>query len=177
MIDWGIHFVDLALYCLESPIPLTISGVAHSELAKNMNDYAYTSMWAGPAELGGTYDVEDLASGFLRTSGPTISFEGAWARNVNTNNMYIEFLGDKGGIRLQYGADFVLYTSKGGSLFETKQTQKDSSMFQHEIDSFVKHVSDGGASVADIGNILVSQSILDSFYKSSELGREVEVCL
>ncbi len=175
MIDWGIHFIDLAMYCLDSPIPISISGVAHSELAKNMEDYAYVNMWSGPLDYDGVYDVEEVASGFLRTDGPTISFEGAWARNVNTSNMYIEFLGDKGGIKLEYGADFMLYTSKNGTLFETKQLQKESSMFQNEINSFVDHITTGRKSRADISNILVSQAILDSFYKSSELGSEVKV--
>ena len=175
MIDWGIHFIDLALYCLGSPKPISISGVAHSELAKKMEDYAYTSMWAGPPDYDGVYDVEEVATGLLRTDGPTISLEGAWARNVNTSNMNIEFLGDKGGVKLEYGADFMLYTSKDGVLFETKQSQKDSSMFQNEINSFVDHVANGGRSRADIDNILISQAILDAFYNSSELGCEVNI--
>jgi len=175
MIDWGVHFLDLALYCLGSPTPLSISGAAHSELAKNMKDYAYVGMWAGPPNFDGVYDVEDLVSGFIRTDGPSISFEGAWARNVNTNNMYIEFLGDKGGVRLNYGADFMLYTSKDGALFETKRSQQESSMFQNEINSFVDHISNDKKSRTNISNILVSQAILDAFYKSSALGTEVKV--
>ncbi len=175
MIDWGIHFVDLALYCLGSPVPTSISGVAHSELAKNMNDYVYTSMWAGPPEFDGVYDVEEVASGLLRTSGASISFEGAWARNVNTNNMYIEFLGDKGGIKLEYGGNYTIYTSSGGSLFESKQSRKASSMFENEIESFVSNITCGTKSIADISNVIASQAVLDGFYKSAELGYEVEL--
>lgn len=175
MIDWGVHFIDLALYCLESPKPISISGVAHSELAKNMKDYAYVDMWAGPPDFNGVYDVEELVSGMLRTDGPTISFEGAWARNINTKNMYIEFLGDKGGIRLDYGAGFMFYTSKDGKLFETKHSHEESSMFQNEITSFVDHIGSDKKSRADINTILVSQEILDAFYKSSELGSEVKI--
>jgi len=175
MIDWGIHFIDLALYCIGSPTPTTISGIAHSELAKNMKDYAFLSMWAGPADYDGVYDVEEGVSGFMRTSGPALSIEGAWARNVNTNNMYIEFLGDRGGVKLNYGGDFTLFTSKGDTLFETKQAKQDTSMFQNEINSFVDHVSNGGKSRADIDNILITQAVLDSFYKSSELGCEVKI--
>ena len=175
MIDWGIHFVDLALYCLGSPVPVSISGAAHSELAKNMNDYVYTSMWAGPPEFDGVYDVEEVASGLLRTSGATISFEGSWARNVDTNNMHVEFLGDKGGIKLEYGGNYTLYTSKAGSLFETKQSRMKSSMFQAEIDSFVDNISNGTKSIADISKVIVSQAVMDGFYKSSELGREIKI--
>jgi predicted dehydrogenase len=177
LIDWGIHFIDLALYCVGTPTPVSISGAAHSELAKTMKDYAYVKMWAGPPDYDGVYDVEEAAAGFLRTSGPTMSLEGAWARNVNSSNMYIEFLGDKGGVKLEYGAGFTLYTSKDGELFEeAKESEKDkSSMYQNEISSFVDHIISGEKSRADIDNILVSQAILDSFYKSSELGCEVKI--
>jgi predicted dehydrogenase len=175
MIDWGVHFIDLALYCLESPTPVSISGVAHSELAKNMKDYAYVNMWAGPPEYDGVYDVEELVSGMLRTDGPSISFEGAWAMNVNSSNMYIEFLGDKGGIRLEYRGGFIFYSSKNGELFETKHSHEKNSMYQNEINSFVDHIENGKKSRADIANILTSQAILDAFYKSSELGAEVAI--
>ena len=44
--------------------------------------------------------MEDSVTGLVRTDGPVISFHGAWAQNVGENEMYIDFMGDKGGIRL-----------------------------------------------------------------------------
>ena len=69
--------------------------------------------------LNGTYDVDDYVTGLVRTSGPTITFNGAWAQNIGVSETYIDFLGDKGGIRLQYGASFKIYSAKNGALMET----------------------------------------------------------
>lgn len=175
MIDWGIHFVDLALYCLGAPKLVSISGVAHSELAKDMKSYAYTSMWAGPPAYDGVYDVEEMVSGLLRTEGPSIAFQGAWARNINVSNMYVEFLGDKGGIRLKYGGEYVLYTSKDGALFETKRSQKETVPYQNEMAAFIECMSSGKTSRADIQQVLATQAVLDAFYESAALGREVPI--
>ncbi|MCF6175149.1 MAG: hypothetical protein L3J71_05245 [Victivallaceae bacterium] len=70
-----------------------------------MKDYVFTNMWAGPPNYDGVYDVEEAVSGFLRTTGPSIAFEGSWAKNINSSNMSVEFLGDKAGSKLEYGVE------------------------------------------------------------------------
>ena len=58
--------------------------------------------------MNGTYDVDDSVTAFIRTEGPIISLEGAWARNIEPEN-YIDFIGTEGGIRLVYGGGFSEY--------------------------------------------------------------------
>lgn len=72
-----------------------------------MKNYAYKNMWAeNTKNLNGTYDVDDSVTALIRTAGPTITVNGAWAQNIGESETYIDFMGDKAGIRLQYGADF-----------------------------------------------------------------------
>ena len=118
LIDWGVHYLDIVMYCCGDPIPKTVSGETFSRLGRDMKNYVYTDMWAGPPKYDGTYDVEDSVTGLIRTSGPVITLNGAWAQNIGEGASYIDFMGDKGGIRLQYGKDFKLYTVKGGALME-----------------------------------------------------------
>jgi len=174
MIDWGIHFLDLVLYCIGFPNPLSISGVAHGRLGASMKDYTYLSMWATP-DPSGVYDVEEYASGVVRTSGPTISFEGAWAQNVDAPSMFIDFLGDKGGIRLAYGQSFTQYSFKGGALFETKSQKTPSDHFLNEMSSFADCCLSGRKSPAHIDTVIVSQRIIDGFYQSVKAGAEVKL--
>ncbi|MCL2748393.1 MAG: Gfo/Idh/MocA family oxidoreductase [Oscillospiraceae bacterium] len=83
LIDWGVHYLDLILYCCGEPKPLTASGEAFCKLGKNIKDYTYLSMWADRTkEMGGVYDVDDSVIGLVRTDGPVISFHGAWAQNI-----------------------------------------------------------------------------------------------
>ena len=104
LIDWGVHYLDLIMYCCGDPKPLTASGQAFCKLGKDMKNYAYTHMWAeDSADIeNGTYDVDDSVTGIIRTEGPTISFNGAWAQNIGVKETYIDFMGDKGGVRLDY---------------------------------------------------------------------------
>ena len=53
LIDWGIHFLDLILYVIGGAKILTASAETYSEMAKNIEDYKFSSMWdrRSPEEL------------------------------------------------------------------------------------------------------------------------------
>lgn len=175
LIDWGVHFLDLIMYCIGNPSINTVSAATYSELGKEMNDYAFTSMWAGPPDYNGTYDVEDFVTGMVRTTGPTITMNGAWAQNINENAMFIEFLGDKAGIKLQYGGNFTIYTSDKGVLYETKPTYTSADMFYDEIDAFIKCSQEGKKIRSNIDNVIVSSLLMDMVYESAAKGKEVQI--
>ena len=107
LIDWGIHFLDLILYILGSAKLKNVTCDAYCEMAKDMTSYKYRSMWAeNTKDLNGVNNVDDFITGYIRTDKASISFNGAWAQNLDKNDMYIDFLGDKGGARLTYGKQF-----------------------------------------------------------------------
>lgn len=173
MIDWGVHFVDLVLYALDGPAVSAVSGQGAGVLARNPREYKYLDMWAGPPDYSGTCDVEEYASGIIRTAGPFINFEGAWACNINERAMYVDFLGATGGIRLDYGDGFTIYGQNDDFLTETTPIKKDTDIYENEIRGFVASLRDGSANRADIDLVLPSQKVLDLFYLSSREGREV----
>ena len=175
MLDWGVHFIDLILYCLAAPKPLSVSGVAYAKLAANLRDYAYVSMWAGPPNYDGVCNVEEYVSGLLRTNGPSVSFEGAWAQNIGEGAMFIDFLGTKAGIRLKYGGDFTLYSHKNGRLYKTEPTMRKADMYQTEIDAFLQSVTTGKPCASAIDTVLPTQRVLDGFYRSAKSGKEVRI--
>lgn len=173
LIDWGVHFLDLIMYCCGDPQPRTVSGQAYSKLGKDMKGYSYLSMWAGPPDYNGTYDVEDFITGFIRTDGPTININGAWAQNIGVDEMYVDFLGDKAGVRLQYGGDFKVYSAKDGTIFETTPRYTSVQHFDHEIDSFLKCIKSGEKLPAHIDTAIITAKIIQALYDSSEQGKEI----
>lgn len=97
LIDWGVHYLDIVMYCTGDPTPKTVSGTAYSRLGVDMPNYVYKSMWAEDTKnLNGTYDVDDFITGFVRTSGPTISLNGAWAQNIGVPGNIHRFSRDQG---------------------------------------------------------------------------------
>jgi len=175
MIDWGIHFLDLVMYCCGDPKPLTASGEAFSKLGNPIEDYVYTNMWAGPPVKDGIYDVEEGIAGIVRTEGPVITFNGAWAQNIGENEMFIDFIGTKGGIRLQYGQDFTFYSTKNGMLSKTTYEFNMPPMFQCEIDSFVNCIESGEKLPSHIDTNIITAKMMDAIYRSAEEHREVEI--
>lgn len=173
LIDWGVHFLDLIFYCIGQPEVLTVSGGIHSRLGKEMEKYVYVDMWAGPPDYKGTYDVEEYATGLIRTKDALINFNGAWAQNIGQSDMSVEFLGDKAGIKLQYGGDFKIYTAKNGVLYENIPSFHKTDMFYEEIDSFIKSARENCKNRANIDNVMITSEVMEAIYKSAQLGREV----
>ncbi len=174
LIDWGVHFLDIVMYCTGDPEPLTMSGKGFSKLGVDMSGYVYDYMWSeNTKDLNGTYDVDDFVTAFIRTSGPTISLNGAWAQNIGVQEMYIDFLGTKGGIRLQYGSDFTVYTTRDGKLFEYKPEFEDTNHFQNEINAFVKCVRTEERLPSHIDRNILTSRIMQGIYDSSETGKEI----
>lgn len=175
LIDWGVHFLDIVMYCCGDPQPLTVSGEAFCKLGKDMKGYAYKDMWAGPPNYDGVYDVDDSVTGLIRTEGPVISFNGAWAQNIGVGEMFIDFMGDKGGIRLQYGADFVVYTSKCGALVEYKPEIKKNNHFENEINAFIDCIKTGKKLASHIDNVVITAKMMQAIYDSSEQHCEIKL--
>jgi predicted dehydrogenase len=152
---------------------LTVSGATYGKLGQNIENYAYKTMWAGPPVLDGTFDVEDFVTGLIRTTGPTINLNGAWAENIADSGMFIEFLGTKAGIKLNYGGEFKIYSSKNGMLYETEASFMQDDMFLEEIKSFLDSVKSQQKNRANIDYTLVTSQVMDALYQSSETRKEI----
>lgn len=173
LIDWGVHYLDLVMYCCGDPRPVTVSGKAYSVLGCDMRAYVYENMWAGPPNYDGVYDVDDYVTGFVRTEGPTLSINGAWAQNIGESETYVDFLGDKGGVRLQYGRDFTVYTTKDGKLISEKPAFPSINMYQAEIDAFLDCIVSGSKLPSHIDTAIITARLMQALYDSSEQGREI----
>jgi predicted dehydrogenase len=173
LIDWGVHLLDIVMYCSGDPQPKTVSGQAYCKLGRDMKNYSYLDMWAGPPNYSGTYDVDDFVTGMIRTEGPSITLNGAWAQNIGVDEMYIDFLGDKAGVRLQYGADFKLYSAQNGALLETTPKFNTENSFQTEINEFLKCIKTGEKLPSHIDTVILTAKIIQAIYDSSEIGAEI----
>jgi len=177
LIDIGVHYLDLILYCCGEPKPLTASGEAFCRLGKNIKDYIYLSMWASRTkEIEGVFDVDDSVTGLVRTAGPVISFNGAWAQNIGENESFIDFMGDKGGIRLKYfDRELTYYTAKDGGLVKQTIVLPKCDQYEIEIDSFVDSVITRVPNQAYIDKTIQASKIIDAIYRSSDGHGEVAI--
>ena len=174
LIDWGVHYLDIVMYCTGDPTPKTVSAKAFCKLGADMKNYVYEGMWAEDTkDLNGTYDVDDFVTGFIRTSGPTITLNGAWAQNIGVSETYIDFIGTKGGARLNYGSDFTVYTTACGSLVNFKPKYKDFPHFQNEINRFVECCKTGEKLPSHIDTVIKTARMMQAMYDSSDKDQEI----
>lgn len=173
LIDWGVHYLDIVMYCCGDPTVKTVSGETFCKLGKDMENYVYTDMWAGPPKYDGTYDVDDSVTALIRTSGPVITVNGAWAQNIGENEQYIDFMGDKGGIRLHYGEDFVVYTTENNALVSYTPKFNMRNHFQNEIDAFIDCVKTGKKLPSHIDTAIITTEMMQTLYDSAEQHKEI----
>ena len=174
LIDWGVHFLDLILYILGGAKLKSVSCNAYSEMAKDMKAYKYNYMWAeDTADMeNGVNDVDDMVTGHIRTDKASISFNGAWAQNINADEMFIDFMGDKGGARLNYGGLFEYFD--GQTLESVTPEYEIPNMYLCEDTAFVESIKTGVKDKNNIENILESMKLLDALYKSAEKKGEIK---
>ncbi len=173
LIDWGVHFFDLILYILGDAKLKSATCDAYCEMAKDMKSYKYHGMWAEDTSdiENGTNDVDDFISGYIRTDKASISFNGAWAQNINKREMYIDFLGDRKGARLDYGSLFEVYD--GETLEATTDKYDIPNMYACEDKAFIEAYQSGIKNRSNIDRVLESAKILDALYKSADKGSEL----
>lgn len=175
LIDWGVHYLDIVMYCCGDPKVKTVTGETFCKLGVDMKNYAYVNMWAENRRpnFGGTYDVDDSVTGMIRTEGPVITLNGAWAQNIGESETYIDFMGDKAGIRLHYGSDFTVYTVENGALISYTPQFNMTDMFQNEIDAFIDCVKTGKKLASHIDTVIITAQMMQAIYDSAEKHHEI----
>ncbi len=177
MIDWGVHFFDIVMYCCGDPAVKSVSAEKFCKLGNPIGDYVYETMWAGPPKEDGVCDVEEGITGMIRTEGPVITFNGAWAQNIGEDEMFIDFIGTKGGVRLHYTEDFVYYSTMNGMLtkttFKMKTGMEFEPMFENEINSFINCIESGEKLPSHIDTNIITAKMMDAVYRSAQEHREI----
>jgi len=176
MIDCGVHWFDAAMHVSGLWNPTAVSAKCFAKFGPRMGGYKYVDMWAGPPKLEGKYDVEDYATGFVRFGEKaTMSFEVAWAANTEEAG-FIEFLGDKGGLRIFDGKPVKLMTELNGELADIVQRFKDpGNMFHSQAKAFLAACRGEAKPAATGEEGFVAMKLIDAIYESDKSGAEVKI--
>jgi predicted dehydrogenase len=173
-IDIGVHILDLTLWFMGNPKPLTVSGVARSELAHRPGAF---SIWGGaiPQEM----DVEEFASAFVRfENGATLILEVSWLLHHDTQgeDMQMWLYGTEGGIHWPKCEIYQTNYTTRQHYNRTLQLKKEiRDPHAQECIEFAQAVVDGAPSPVPAEHSLQVLSILDAVYRSQECGSEIRL--
>jgi predicted dehydrogenase len=176
VIDISVHFLDLALWISGFWKPRAASAMEYAMFGKDMKSYKYISMWAGPPNYEGTFDVDDYVAALVRLPGrATMKLDVAWALNAKSET-YIEILGDKGGVRFMDDKPLTLITEVGGKLAEiTPLYAKEAKPFEIQARKFAAAVRGETPPAATAEQGVAVMALIDALYRSSAEGREVPI--
>ncbi len=176
LIDLGVHMLDMALYLLGEPTALAVSAATYAELGPRGRGAEN----AGKQQVGSTYEVEDLATAFIRLEGGgTLLLESSWATHGSAGDDYgVTLYGTEGGGEIKvknYSWEDTLriYTDVADVPAEIrpKVTKVDGHLAV--VRDFVQTIQAGNWS-AHIGTEGLKRArIIDACYQSAQEGREV----
>lgn len=89
--------------------------------------------------------------------------------------MFIDFLGDKAGIRLKYGSDFTLYTAENGEFKKYVPEIQQRNHFENEINAFLECVKTGKKLPSHIDTVVITAKMMQAIYYSAEQHHEINL--
>jgi len=174
LIDIGVHLLDLALYLMGNPKPVAVSGATYAEFGPKRRGIGN---WGTP-NWDGIYDVEDLATAFIRMEdGSTLTLEVSWAVHMDTDSEpFIHLMGTEGGASLR-GNMGKLLTEKFDQAMDEELTAPENDLGErHRLSRhFLECVREGKQPISSAMSGLTSNLVLDAIYESSRKGQEIKL--
>jgi len=175
LIDIGVHILDMTLFLMGYPKPVSAAGKTWDTLGKQPGLY---NIW-------GDYDrsrftVEDFAVGFIRfDDGSVVVLESSFMGNMDGDPFQTQLYGEKAGAVVKgWGDDAVrIFTEQDQQLFNLTPVNvpKVESSHVAEVQAFVDAIINKKPSPVPGEQGLILNAVFDALYKSSETGVEEPV--
>ena len=181
LIDLGVHVIDITTWLMGRPDAKRVSGKVYSHFGKQMKDYVFEDMWAGPPKLEGICDVEDSAHAMIHfEGGASLDLQVSWAINMPTPNMEsaetIGLFGDRGGLTFKLLGNHVdVATENYGRNIDTRILLTETDQFTEQARAFAHSVESRQPPITPGAHGQYVQSIIDAIYESSEKDQEVKL--
>lgn len=175
LIDIGVHLLDLSLYLMGNPKPVSVYGSTYAEFGPKRRGIG---SWGTP-NWSGTYDVEDLATALIKMEdGSTLSLEVSWAVNgeIEENGPFIHLMGSDAGatVRGRRGKLYVEQFERPMEVaLDTPGNAEDARqlMYRH----FIECVRERKEPISSAMTGFTNNLILEAIYRSSKTGEAVKL--
>ncbi|MBR0464817.1 MAG: Gfo/Idh/MocA family oxidoreductase [Clostridia bacterium] len=180
--DIGCYSIDECMHAIGYPRPLTVSAMATDYFGKN------PKYWKDAEN----FDVDDFSTAFIRCEGGvTFIFRQSWAMHADSIGDTL-WLGTEGGIKILNGFQYAnaptrvrLFRDIEGSQidsvvqpiipFDAYEDPNKVDIFRAKVRDFCDAIKENRPAPIPGEEILYNQAICDGIYRSSKLGKEVEI--
>lgn len=167
--DIGVHMLDLALFIIGFPPPVSAQGATYAKFGPRGKA---AGGW-GYREDTGAFDVEDLATAFVRfEDGTTMLLDAGWASFSQGDNGYMQILGTEGGANL---VPLTIFREREGKPATEEREVRRIDAYGAEIDQVVACILSGKQPLSTPRQGIQVMEILDAIYASAASGHEVVI--
>lgn len=179
LIDLGVHILDIAMFLLGEPRPLAVSANTYAEFGPRGQ-----KGWGWKKSTGSSvnYEVEDLATAFIRLEGgATLLLEASWATHSSFGDDFgVVLYGSEGGAELtvkNYGHDNTLrlFTDVSGLPYDATPRTPRGRGHTDVVERFVNAILADGPRIPNGEDGLRRALVIDACYQSATEGREVQI--
>ena len=179
LIDLGVHMIDLTMWLLGSPRPVAVTGCTYCKFANNDMSDSIDSTF-GEKDANGTFDVEDLAMGFIRfDNGACMQIEFSWASNIEHEQRFFELRGTQAGACWSSNTNKLgIYTEEFGKTVDYLPIIDNKAGPKHHAANlihFVDVVLNGAEPMFVPQQGVDMVKILEAIYESAKTGKEVQL--
>lgn len=173
LIDIGVHVLDLTLWLIGYPRPVTVFGQTYSVFGpKKKGLFGW-----GTVNDRGMFDVEDLAVAMIKfENGTTLILDVSWAAHIEKDRAYVQLYGEEGGATMDFGAGKVtLFHEEAGVpvdsvLYAGRQNDR-----LRLLQNFLDAVEEKAEPICRPEQGVYIHRILDAIYTSSRTGKPVTI--
>jgi predicted dehydrogenase len=186
VLDMGVHLIDMVYWLFGNPRVRSVSAAAFTKLG-NQDEKLVTSLAESGAFQGvltarpyrsRDFDVEDLATGFIRLAGgAAVTFRLAWAANIPENIDAMSVLGTKGGLLIN-PLTFVTNLGRYQANVTPKLPADEHGWFsahRRQTAHFVRAIRGEEELIVKREEVLNVMATLDAIYASARTGREIRL--
>ena len=179
MMDIGIHMLDMTLHLLGEPGVTAASAMTHAEFGPRGR--GGSGFGVSQLEDGAPFEVEDLATAFLRLDGgATMLLESSWAQWIPEDLCYVTLYGADGGATIEWAGGpgnhrITVWTEVEGIPAELSPQVGEDRGHAGAIAEFLQAVRSGDVAAHDGSLALRRARVIDACYASAAAGAEVAV--
>lgn len=178
LIDLGVHMIDMALFLMGEPEVESVTCATYSELGPRGRGGRGDARTA----VGDAYEVEDMATAFIRLSGnATLSLEAGWAAYRESGDDFgVTLYGTDGGAEIKvknYGTEDTvrIYTDVAGVPAVVAPEIEPREGHLNVVHRFVETLRRGDRESKSGEEGLLRARVIDACYASSLENREISL--
>ncbi|HEY3328938.1 MAG TPA: Gfo/Idh/MocA family oxidoreductase [Capsulimonadaceae bacterium] len=172
LIDLGVHILDLTLWLMGYPEPMSVTGQTFTKFGTREGVLGLAGQWDTK-----NFTVEDYGVAMLRfKNGSSLVIESAFAANIERDEYYTQLMGTEGGayINPRDVEQLKIFREESGTLTDTTPFGLKANLsHEDEIRAFVDAIANNTPVPVPGEQGLMVATIMDAIYKSSDTGVEV----